>query len=69
MLYTIRMGFFLLIINCVKWAFRFPYFLLSFCMYFMVLLFLLFLMKRKIVSKDLGKFIRNYRYKKMKEKF
>ena len=67
MLYTIRMGFILLIINCVKWAFRFPYFLLSFYVFYGFIISFIF-NEKKIVSKDLGKFIRNYRYKKMKEK-
>ena len=67
MLYTIRMGFILLVINCVKWAFRFPYFLLSFYVFYGFIISFIF-NEKKIVSKDLCKFIRNYIYKKMKEK-
>jgi len=67
MLYSIRMGLFLLLINCFKWGFRFPYFILSFCMFYGYILSFIF-NEKKIVSKDLGQFIRNYRYKKIKDK-
>ena len=67
MLYSIRMGIFLLIINCLKWSLRFPFIILSFVLFFGYIS-AFFSNENKIVSKELGKFIRKYRYRKMKEK-
>ena len=67
MLYYIRMDFFLLIINCLKWSFRFPFIILGFVL-FLGYIAAFFSNENKIVSRDLGKFIRMYRYKKIKEK-
>jgi glycosyltransferase involved in cell wall biosynthesis len=62
MLYSIRMDFILLIGNCVKILFKSPYVLLALSMFFGYVI-ALFKRKNYIVSKDLGKFIRRYRYK------
>ena len=67
MLFSIRMGFFLLLINCLKWSFRFPFFTLGFFLFSGYIVAFLS-SEDKIVSKQLGKFIRKYRYRKMKEK-
>ena len=68
MLYTIRMNIFLLITNCMKKMFKKPYLILSLSMF---LGYFLSLMKRekKIVNKDLGRFIRKYRYRRILEKY
>ncbi len=67
MLYSIRMGFILLIVNCLKNSIRKPYLLLFFAMFFGYCV-SFFNRHEKIVSKDLGAFIRNYRYKKILER-
>jgi len=68
MLYSIRMDVFLVIGNCIKKMFKYPYGLLGLFMFmgYMVS----FLSRNKyIVNKDLGQFIRNYRYKKILDRF
>jgi len=67
MLYSIRMDFFLMLTNVFKWSLRFPYFLSGFSLLFGYLKAVIFF-EKKIVSKELGVFIREYRYKKIKEK-
>lgn len=67
MLYSIRIGFFLMLINCFKWSFRFPYIILSFFLFFGYV-FAFLSRKERIVPKELGKFIRLYRYQKIKER-
>ena len=64
MLYSIRMDFILLIGNCSKLILKSPYFLLSLSM-LLGYLTAFCSQKQYIVSKDLGKFIRKYRYKKI----
>ena len=68
MLYTIRMDIFLLLTNCVKRIFKKPYFILSLSMFIGYLISFLF-RETKIVNKDLGSFIRKYRYRKILEKY
>ncbi len=64
MLYTIRMDVFLLLGNCIKKFFKKPYILLGLIMLIGYLS--AFLNKeRKIVDRELGQFIRRYRYKKI----
>jgi len=68
MLYTIRMDIVLLLTNCIKKIFKKPYLILSLSMF--VGYILSFLRRdKKIVNKDLGRFIRNYRYRKILEKY
>ena len=67
MLYSIRMDIFLLLGNCFKLFFKPPYFLLS-CAMFGGYIVAFFNRNEKIVSKDLGRFIRKYRYKKIWER-
>lgn len=68
MLYSIRMDIFLVIGNSIKKVFKSPYFLLGL---FMLLgyLFSFFSRHEKIVNKDLGRFIRQYRYRKIFQRF
>ncbi len=68
MLYSIRMDVFLVIGNSIKKVFKFPYFLLGASM-FLGYLFAFFSRHERIVNKDLGKFIRRYRYKKIFQRF
>lgn len=68
MLYSIRMDVLLLIGNVIKKSCKPPYILLGLVMFFGY--FLAFCTRyTKIVDKDLGKFIRQYRYKKILKKF
>ena len=62
------MDIFLVIGNSIKKLFKFPYLLLG---VFMLLGYIYAFMTRheKIVNKDLGKFIRKYRYKKILQRF
>jgi len=67
MLYSIRMDILLLIGNALKKALKPPYLLLGLAMFFGYLS--AFLTRyNKIVDKDLGKFIRKYRYSKILNK-
>ncbi|MAZ58124.1 MAG: glycosyl transferase family 2 [Flavobacteriales bacterium] len=68
MLYSIRMDIFLVIANSIKKVFKFPYLLLGL---FMCLGYVYAFLTRyeRIVNKDLGKFIRKYRYKKIVQRF
>ena len=68
MLYSIRMDFFLMLTNVFKWSLRFPYIISGLSLFFGYLK-AMFCFEEKIVSKDLGVFIRKYRYKKIREKF
>jgi len=68
MLYSIRMDLFLMFTNVLKWSLRFPYILSGFFLFFGYVKSMIFFDK-KIVSKELGFFIRNYRYKRIREKF
>ena len=68
MLYSIRIGFLLMLTNFFKWCLRFPYFLSGLFLFFGYLKSMLFF-EKKIVSKELGLFIRKYRYKKIRQKF
>ena len=62
-----RMDFFLMLTNVFKWSLRFPYFLSGFSLLVGYLKAMIFF-EKKIVSKELGVFIRLYRYRKIKEK-
>ncbi len=68
MLYTIRMDLFLVLGNCIKKIFKRPYILLGITM---LLGYLkgFFSRDKKIVNRDLGRFIRKYRYKKLFQYF
>ena len=68
MLYTIRMDVVLLLTNCLKKIIKKPYVILSLSM-FLGYFVSFFRRERKIVNKDLGRFIRNYRYRKILEKY
>ena len=68
MLYSIRMDFFLMLTNFLKWSFRFPYILSALFLFLGYMKSMIFF-EKKIVSKELGFFIRKYRYKKIKERF
>ena len=67
MLYSIRMDIFLLFGNSVKKSFTKPYLLLGFAM-FLGYMIAVFTGYKKIVNKDLGRFIRKYRYRQMLKK-
>ena len=67
MLYTIRMDLILLMGNCMKLLIKSPYLLLSLSMFFGYFS-AFFRRKNFIVSKDLGRFIRKYRYKMLLKK-
>ena len=67
MLYSIRMDIFLLFGNCIKKFFKKPYFILGLAM-FMGYLSAFFTRHEKIVGKDLGRFIRKYRYEQILRK-
>ena len=67
MLYSMRMDFFLMLTNVIKWSLRFPYFLSGFSLLVGYLKAMIFF-EKKIVSKELGVFIRLYRYRKIKER-
>ena len=62
MLYSIRMGFPLMLTNFFKWCLRFPYFFWRVFIFWLFKVYVIF--EKKIVSKELGLFIRKYRYKK-----
>lgn len=67
MLYSIRMDFILLIGNCIKKCVKRPYLLLAIVMFLGYLK--AFLNRDQlIVSRELGSFIRKYRYKKLLER-
>ena len=68
MLYSIRMDFFLMLTNFLKWSFRFPYIISGFSLFLGYMKSMMFF-EKKIVSKELGFFIRDYRYKKIRQKF
>lgn len=68
MLYSIRMDIFLLIGNSIKKSFKFPFLVLGILMFFGYV-FAFITRYEKIVNKDLGKFIRKYRYKKILQRF
>ena len=68
MLYSIRMDVVLVIGNAIKKVFKFPYFLLGISM-FVGYLFAFVTRHERIVNKDLGNFIRRYRYKKIFQRF
>ncbi len=67
MLYSIRMDIFLLFGNCIKKSFKQPYLLLGIAM-FIGYVSAFFTRYDKIVSKDLGRFIRKYRYEQILKK-
>ena len=67
MLYSIRMDIFLLFGNCIKKSFKQPYLLLGIAM-FIGYVSAFFTRYEKIVSKDLGRFIRKYRYEQILKK-
>ena len=67
MLYSIRMGLFLLFTNCIKKIYKKPYFILGLAMFFGYIL-SFFRREKRIVNKELGRFIRKYRYSKIWEK-
>tara|TARA_Y100000994_G_scaffold249496_1_gene261533 strand:- start:444 stop:1301 length:858 start_codon:yes stop_codon:yes gene_type:complete len=64
MLYTIRMDVFLLLGNCIKKLVKKPYLIVSILM-LVGYLGAFFLKEKKIVNKELGRFIRKYRYNKI----
>ena len=68
MLYSIRMDVVLVIGNAIKKVFKSPYFLLGVSM-FLGYLFAFFTRHERIVNKDLGNFIRRYRYKKIFKRY
>jgi len=68
MLYTIRMDLLLLCSNCVKNIFKYPYGILSLAMFLGYML-AFFSREKRIVTKELGRFIRKYRYNKIFERF
>ena len=68
MLYSIRMDVILLLTNCIKKIFKKPYLILCISM-FLGYMFAFFRRENKIVDKDLGKFIRKYRYAKILQKY
>ena len=67
MLYSIRMDIFLLFGNCIKKSLKQPYLLLGIAM-FIGYVSAFFTRYDKIVSKDLGRFIRKYRYEQILKK-
>ncbi len=68
MLYSIRMDFLLMLTNVMKWSLRFPYIISALFLFLGYIKSMIFF-EKKIVSKELGVFIRKYRYKKIREKF
>tara|TARA_Y100000589_G_scaffold332251_1_gene390786 strand:- start:3383 stop:4249 length:867 start_codon:yes stop_codon:yes gene_type:complete len=67
-LYYLRMDFLLVIGNAVKKIIKKPYFLIS--IYLVAgYLYSFFIRNEQIKNKDLGKFIRRYRYKKIIDRF
>ncbi len=68
MLYSIRMDVILLFLNCIKKIFKSPYFLLSIAMLWGYI-YAYFKGYNFIVSKDLGQFIRSYRYQSIFKKY
>jgi len=68
MLYSIRMGFLLLLSNCIKKAFKPPYIILGISM-LLGYCFSFVNREDKIVDPDLGVFIRNYRWQKIRSRF
>lgn len=68
MLYSIRMDIFLLLTNCIKKLIKYPYFILSFALFYGYI-YAFFSGCDRIVNKELGVFIRKYRYNKIIEKF
>ena len=67
MLYSIRMDIFLLFGNCIKKSLKQPYLILGIAM-FIGYVSAFFTRYDKIVGKDLGRFIRRYRYKQILKK-
>ena len=68
MIYSIRMDFLLLLTNCFKRMIIWPYCILGLVMLIGYLV-AFFTRHEKIVSKELGQFIRRYRYQKISERF
>ncbi len=68
MLYSIRMDLFLLFSNIIKKCFKKPYLILGIAM-FLGYINAFFTRYNKIVDKDLGRFIRKYRYNKILKRF
>ena len=68
MLYSIRMDVGLLLTNCFKKIYRKPYLVLGMAMLFGYLR-AFFQRDKKIVDPDLGRFIRQYRYKQIVKKY
>tara|TARA_A100001011_G_C14297075_1_gene838948 strand:+ start:1553 stop:2407 length:855 start_codon:yes stop_codon:yes gene_type:complete len=68
MLYSIRMDLVLLLLNCLKRSFTTPYLILGLYMLWGYCI-ASWNSHDRIVSKELGVFIRKYRYKKLFEKF
>ena len=67
MLYSIRMDIFLLFGNCIKKSLKQPYLILGIAM-FIGYVSAFFTRYEKIVGKDLGRFIRKYRYEQILKK-
>ncbi|MAQ69858.1 MAG: glycosyl transferase family 2 [Flavobacteriales bacterium] len=68
MLYSIRMDILLVVGNTIKKIFKYPYLLLGLSM-LLGYLFAFLTRYERIVNKDLGRFIRKYRYQKIFQKF
>ena len=67
MLYTIRMDLLLLCGNCIKKVFRYPYVILAIAMFWGYMV-AFFSREKRIVTKELGCFIRKYRYNQIFER-
>ncbi len=68
MLYSIRMDFLLVLGNAIKKVFKSPYFILA-CSLIVGYCYAFLTCHERIVDKDLGVFIRKYRYQKIFDRF